>query len=317
MSSATMRTFLTGLVDYAGLFPPAGLSMAEAVAEFARQRQTGDRYALARFVLPISRLAEFSEAAGKHLAHGHVAADKAAPDAWGLSVLLDVPLDQGLAAIDRFNDDHAAGDGHTHKHAHSAVIDTIEIKVQTPEIIEKAIDRLPEDLFPFFEVPTDGDFRSFATALAGTGYGAKLRTGGVTPELIPPVELVAEFVSVMAQAEVPIKCTAGLHHPIRGEYALTYKPDSPRAVMHGFVNVFMAAAMAKALEADARTLASILRETDLSAFAFDDGSAGWRSLKLTDEQLREAREVFAICFGSCSFAEPMADLRKVGRLAAV
>ena len=36
----------------------------------------------------------------------------------------------------------------------------------------------------------------------------------------------------------------GLHHPIRAERALTYAPDSPRATMHGFLNVFAAAAFA-------------------------------------------------------------------------
>ena len=34
----------------------------------------------------------------------------------------------------------------------------------------------------------------------------------------------------------------GLHHPVRGEYPLTYAPDAPRGVMHGFLNVFLAAA---------------------------------------------------------------------------
>lgn len=313
----SLRALLTGLIDYAGLFPPSALSMKDAVAEYAKQRRSREAYALARFIVPISRLAEFSEAASSHLANGTVPSNVAAPEPWGLSVLLDVAFDEGLRTIDEFNESHAAGDGHTHKHAHSAIIDTIEIKVQTPEIIEKAIDKLPEDLFPFFELPVDGDFRSFATALAGTGYGAKLRTGGVVPEMIPTPERVAEFLVTMAQADVPVKCTAGLHHPFRSEQALTYKPDSPRAVMHGFVNVFFAAAAARALEADIRTVTNILKETSPEAFTFDDAGASWRTLKLTSEQLRNAREEFAICFGSCSFAEPVADLKTLGHAVAV
>jgi len=312
MAHETLRTFLHGLIDYAGLFPPAGLAMNAAVGEFARQRRSAQAYALARFITPISRLDEFAEALAPHLRHDAVPGDEPAPEAWGISVLLDVPFEQGLRAIESFNKGHAAGDGHTHKHAHSAVIDTIEIKVQTPEIIDKAIDKLPEDLFPFFEIPPEGDFRSFATALAGTGYGAKLRTGGVAPEMIPTPERVGEFLHVFNQAEVPIKCTAGLHHPVRGEQRLTYKPDSPTAVMHGFINVFFAAAAAHALEVERGVLVSILKETTPEAFALDDSGISWRSLKISTEQLGEAREVFAICFGSCSFAEPIDDLAKLG-----
>ncbi len=299
---------MNGLIDYAGLFPPASLSMAKAVRQFAQHRRGKQAFALARFICPLTRLDEWSEAARAHLSSGHVPASEAAPDPWGLSVLLDVPLDQALASIERFNEAHAAGEGGSHKHAHTAVIDTVEIKVQTPEVIEKAMDKLPEDLFPFFEVPADGDFRSFAAALAGTGFGAKLRTGGVVAEAIPSCERVAEFLEVFAAAEVPIKCTAGLHHPVRGEQRLTYQDNSPRAVMHGFLNVFMGAAFVHALQADRQTVLNVLRETDPGAFHFDDASAGWRSLRLTVQQLEEAREVFAICFGSCSFEEPTTEV---------
>lgn len=314
MANAPIRTFLTGLVDYAGLFPPAQLPMDKAVAEYARHRASPHAYGMARFIVPLSRLNEWSQAAQKHLSNGHVPGHLAAPAAWGLSVLLDGPLDEGLRQIERFNESHAAGDGHSHKHAHSAVIDTIEVKIQTPEIIDVAAEKLPEDLFPFFEVPHDADFRAFATALAGTGFGAKLRTGGVTPELFPSCERVADFIMTFCQAEVPIKCTAGLHHPFRSVQKLTYAADSASHMMHGFVNVFFAAAACRAVEANKQTLLQILNETDPGAFKFDAIGISWRSLKLTTQQIEEAREGFAICFGSCSFDDPINDLSKHGLL---
>jgi len=307
-----MKVLLNGLIDYAGLFPPAQLSMADAVAEFARQRRSPHAFALARFICPLTRIDEWTAAAANHLATEKPPADQPAPDAWGLSVLLDGPLDAALAAIERFNDHHALGA--QHKHAHSAVIDTIEIKVQTPEIIDKAINLLPEDLFPFFEVPPDADFRGFAAALAGTGFGAKLRTGGVVPQAIPTCERVADFLITFGQADVPIKCTAGLHHPIRGEYALTYAPDSPRGVMHGFLNVFLAAAMVRAGRTDRVKLIALLSETTPQAFNLGPSSAAWRDLRIDLDQLAEAREEFAICFGSCSFREPIAELTALGQL---
>lgn len=312
MPSTALNTFLHGLVDYAGLFPPSQLPMDKAVAEFARLRKGSHASGLARFIVPLSRLDEWSEAARPYLLNGCVPCDKAAPTPWGLSVLLDGPLDAGLAQIERFNQAHEAGDGHTHKHAHSAVIDTIEVKIQTPEIIEVAQEKLPEDLFPFFECPADGDFRSFATALAGTGFGAKLRTGGVTPEMFPSCERIADFLITFNAAEVPIKCTAGLHHPVRSVQKLTYKPDSATHTMHGFLNVFFAAAFVRAINADRDTVIKVLNETSASAFKFDEGSIAWRDLRLTTHQLEEVREDFAICFGSCSYDEPIEDMKKLG-----
>ncbi|HYD01490.1 MAG TPA: hypothetical protein VEB22_09715 [Phycisphaerales bacterium] len=312
MAATALNTFLHGLVDYAGLFPPSQLPMEKAVAEFARLKKSSHAAGVARFIVPLSRLDEWSEAARPYLLNGCVPDNQPAPAPWGLSVLLDGPLEEGLRQIERFNRSHEAGDGHTHKHAHTAVIDTIEVKIQTPEIIDVAQEKLPEDLFPFFEVPVDGDFRSFATALAGTGFGAKLRTGGVTPELFPSTERVAEFLITFNAADVPIKCTAGLHHPVRSVQKLTYKPDSPSHMMHGFLNVFFAAAFVRAANADKETILRILNETSPNAFRFEEGAIAWRDLRLTTHQLEEAREDFAICFGSCSFDEPIEDLKKLG-----
>src|SRR5512141_363943 len=59
----SLRTFLTGIIDYAGLFPPASLPMAAATANFAEYLAGPDRDLLGRFVVPASRLSELSDAA--------------------------------------------------------------------------------------------------------------------------------------------------------------------------------------------------------------------------------------------------------------
>ncbi len=142
------------------------------------------------------------------------------------------------------------------------------------------------------------------------GCFAKIRTGSVKPEGIPSVEEVATFIIACAELKLPFKATAGLHHPIRAEYALTYETDSPRAVMHGFLNVFLAAAFAWAGD---RNLVPILSETDPKAFWFDE-QAHWRDRSLTVAQLQAARQQFIHGFGSCSFTEPIDDLKKWGWL---
>src|SRR5438445_4872946 len=76
------------------------------------------------------------------------------------------------------------------------------------------------------------------------GCFAKLRTGGVKSEMIPAVQDVAAFIVACAARRLPFKVTAGLHHPVRKVQPLTYDADAPRAVLHGFLNVFLAAAFA-------------------------------------------------------------------------
>jgi hypothetical protein len=132
----------------------------------------------------------------------------------------------------------------------------------------------------------------------------------VKPESIPAVEDVAAFIVACAERRLPFKATAGLHHPIRALHALTYDSDAPRAIMHGFVNVFLAAAFAWHGE---RKIEPILAETDANAFHFDE-RARWRDKSLDANQIREARQQFAHSAGSCSFDEPVHDLEALGLL---
>lgn len=147
-------------------------------------------------------------------------------------------------------------------------------------------------------------------ALKKAGAFAKLRTGGITPDAIPSVEGLADSIVACAERRLPFKATAGLHHPIRSVQRLTYEPDACSAMMHGFVNVFLAAAFAWHGE---RQIQPILDETDASAFRFDD-RAQWRGRSLSSDEVTEARRGFAHSFGSCSFEEPIEDLRTLGWL---
>jgi hypothetical protein len=142
------------------------------------------------------------------------------------------------------------------------------------------------------------------------GCFAKVRTGGVKPEAIPSVADVADFIRVCVARRLAFKATAGLHHPVRAEYPLTYEPDAPRALMHGFLNVFLAAAFAWHGTHD---IEPILAEMDPTAFRFDD-RAHWRDRSLDAAQIRDARTNFAHAFGSCSFDEPVRDLEALGLL---
>jgi len=149
--------------------------------------------------------------------------------------------------------------------------------------------------------------------ISGGGF-AKLRAGGLTPDAIPPSDEIADFLCAAVARRIPFKATAGLHHPIRSERPLTYAPDSPRAVMHGFVNVFLAASFAWH-GMDCAALTDLLNETDPENFRFLDGAVRWRGQTLSTAQVAGARREFAHSFGSCSFEEPVTDLRQLGWLA--
>lgn len=158
----------------------------------------------------------------------------------------------------------------------------------------------------YCEVPLDQ-----LDAVKVAGCAAKLRTGGVKPEAIPSVAAVSEFIAACAERRLPFKATAGLHHPVRAPQALTYDADPPRAVLHGFLNLFLAAAFAWHGECD--LIAGILAETEPAAFRFNE-RAHWRDRSLSAEQVRAARRDFVHAFGSCSFDEPVRDLETLGLL---
>ncbi len=148
------------------------------------------------------------------------------------------------------------------------------------------------------------------TELREASAFAKIRTGGIVPEAIPSLERVADFIVQCAELHLPFKATAGLHHPVRGRYSLTYGPGAPTAVMHGFLNVFLAAAFAWRGQ---REICALLAETDPAAFRFDE-SAHWRDWSLGAEEVSNARRSFAHSFGSCSFEEPVGSLQDLGWL---
>lgn len=318
-----VRTLMQGVIDYAGLFPPSRLAMGDAVSNHARALRSEHADFLGRFVCPASRLEELSRDGavlmpGTYATSGYREhADHTEP--WRVSAVVTGELGEQLERIYAFNerhDDESNG---------RAMVDTIEMRVREPAEIDAALTVLPEMIGAAFEIPHDtvveGDPRGLVAALAGSGTLAKIRCGGVEPSMIPPAASVARFILACAGAGVAFKCTAGLHHPIRAEHALTYEDDAPRAVMHGFVNVLVAACAAQDRDGPGGALLTrILDETDPGAFAFRDDSISWRDaegdlgIEIDEPLLAHTRESFCTSIGSCSIDEPIEDLGSLGLL---
>lgn len=253
----SLRVLLEGLVDYAGLFPPAALPLDKAVANYQSYRQGEFAWALGRFVVPAAKLK-------------------------------DVPANLPTAVLAEPGD--------------APPSDVLEIKAASAGDVAKiAAARGSRTIY------VESADQSLLPEIKRQGLRAKIRTGGTTPEAFPATESVADFIRTCAVLKLPFKATAGLHHPLRCRKPLTYEPDARIGAMHGFLNVFLSAAMPQ-------YAAKILVEENPRAFAFDDGGVWWRDCRVTIAELARVRSDLAISFGSCSFEEPINDLKELGWL---
>lgn len=298
-----IRTLLAESIDYAGLFPPAGLDMATAVENYARYGREPAAWALGRFVVPVARLGEFEAAAERSFPVSPTA------HSGRLALLAGPDLARDLERATEFN--HRQ----TQPGAPALLADTIEIKASSVSGIEDIMHRVPGSLQAYVEVPIDRDPRDLLAALHRLGGRAKVRTGGVTREAFPTTGDLLRFLRDCVQANLPFKATAGLHHPLRAEYRLTYDADSPAGTMFGFLNLFLATAFLRAGMEETDT-ARLLEEESPEALQFDEVGVSWEGHRLDLEALRDARRLGVVSFGSCSFTEPIGELEALHLLGA-
>lgn len=302
--SRAIAALMHELIDYAGLFPPAAHTMAEASSRYARYRLSPHAPALGRFVVPAARLVEWEQA----VTALSPAQRNYAP--WRLTALAAPPCRREIPAIVSFNERSADG------HEFSAHVDSIEVNVTTPEEVREVAAVAPDGLRVFFECPVTDRLDPLLDAVAAAGASAKIRTGGIVPDAIAPPAAVARFVAACAAQDVAFKATAGLHHPVRAVHPLTYESGAPRVAMNGFLNVFVAAVLARQHHLDASQVLPVLEETAPEAFVFSDSGLAWRDVAVTTTEVLDARR-FALSFGSCSFDEPIRDLIALGLLSPV
>lgn len=290
------RALLSGSVDYAGLFPPAGLDMAGAVGRYLAYRSGPHGWMLGRFVVPASRLDQLQQAVEAATAADPRREPLPVSALARAGVVEDADRIQSLAA--------QGGRG-------AAQISTLELSgVAAPEGVDAALRLLPAGLPVFIELPHDAG-EAYFHAVRAAGARAKIRSGGVTASAIPATQDLARLLVRCHAARLAFKATAGLHHAVRSVHRLTYEPDSPTAVLHGFLNVFLSAALLRCGRISTSDVAHVLEETSAEAFHIGPAAAAWRDSSLGAEELRAARE-FACSFGSCSFEEPVADLQALG-----
>ncbi len=287
-----LPALLEGLIDYAGLFPPTSLDMQTAVRNYSAYRASNEAWMLGRFVVPAQRLAEFSSAFAETCCDERVTP-------WLLSVLSTGDAAEDTRLISAFSEG-------------AAFLDAIELKGDNGAQVEAQLASVPPDMAAYVEIAAQ-QREEILPVLKKSTARAKIRTGGVTDDLIPSPQEVADFLVACAKAKVPFKATAGLHHPLRSMQRLTYDENSATAIMHGFVNVFVAAMIAYQ-GASTEEVIDVLNEQSSTAFQWEKNTLKWRNYRLSTKQIKAARQNFAISFGSCSFTEPVDDLKTLGWL---
>lgn len=282
--SNAIQVILEGLIDYAGLYPPAGLNMRSAVANYRTYRNGKHRNVLGRFIFDASRMDELIDTAG------------------GLMDLrLSLILSQSTH-IDELPKLLGAG----------VPIESVECKAASPGEIEQVGQSLPPGIEAYFEIPVEPIQSDVLRAILTAGARVKLRMGGVVIQAFPSSTAVARMLAALIASDLAFKATAGLHHPIRSVHPFTYAEGSAAGFMHGFVNLLCAAALIQS-GADVAEAERVLEEQEADAWSLSPQSLSWRNYVWSREDLSATRERF-VSFGSCSFEEPMHDLEALGWL---
>lgn len=286
---SALSAFLDSLIDYAGLFPPAKLPMVEAVRNHASYLRSSQAPFLGRFIVPSARLTEF-ESAYEQLS-------PAEKSGWRLSLLGGPDAKLDATSLAAFNLRHAG-----------ARIDAVEAKASHPAEIAALSAAFPPSLEMWIEIPHQADPTGLLLAIKSAGRGAKIRTGGVTADAFPSAADIARFLAGCHAVGVACKATAGLHHPMRGDYRLTYEPGSASGTMFGFLNVFLAAALLHSGGAESEA-AALLADRDATNFSCTSEALGWRDHRFSSTQLTSTRRALCRSYGSCSFTEPLEGLQ--------
>lgn len=302
-----VRAAFAGLIDYAGLFPPAQLPMDGALAEYACARDGAAAWMLGRFIVPVSRAAEAVESLGR-LGHAplpvSLIADAAAePRQWFDSIQA---IASEIARLRATRTELQVGAIEVALAPLASARETFDAPIaQLGVLLDRAGLR---DLPIYVEVPSDAHERGLLEgamrALARARLRAKLRCGGIVAHAFPAAGAVADFVGAAARERVAFKATAGLHHPVRHVDGVT------GFVHHGFLNLLAAAAFASRVAAN--VLSEIVAEEDPNAFSFSETTFGWREERASLEAIAATRADAFAGYGSCSFVEPVDDLTALG-----
>jgi hypothetical protein len=302
--SASLRAFLDQAIDYAGMFPPCALALEPALQNQASYVRSSEAWMLNGFVLSIEQFDETRQFLGEFDPQRPLRVAALGLKTTKAAAFLD-GLRKAATAIRSFSTSDIG------------LVSVNHLEMFLPDDVDsaslKGSSTIVGELPVFWEARPERAEQTVAL-IAGHNsdadtatFGYKLRTGGVTADAFPTSAQIARALVTAATRQLPIKFTAGLHHPIR------QFRDEVKTKMHGFLNVLGAAVLAAEHQWDTDQAVMMLEDDDPRSFSFTDDFFAWRDWKINTERLQYRRK-FVKSFGSCSFEEPRDDLRALGFL---
>ena len=320
-----LKSLTKGLIDYAGLFPPASLDMENSYKNFLEYSKMDEGFMLGKFICPASRLNELTDEIAKYKYKKE--------SRFQISVLGTSGKDYD-DFFNNFYSDVRMILEFNKKNPLNFITNTFEVKLPAEFADPAHRERLKEmigyvnfiledemnyemnvyyESFPnkddvFLNIFTDAlkEYNTSKTDKGKVKAGIKLRTGGVEAKAFPTSEEIASVLKAAHDKQIPFKATAGLHHPIK-KFNDTVKTD-----MHGFINVFSAGLLLFGNDLTKEDLVNIINEKHPENFIFTDNQFKWKEYEVSNPTIQRGRENFMTSYGSCSFDEPRDDLRVLG-----
>lgn len=276
-----------GLIDDAAMFPPGNAPVAEAVAAHLEHRQEWYAPMIGPLVVPDTALRQVMRAEPVEVR------DEALRQAQGtLNVsVINTGGAGGLLALARreIPGVHVVA-------VESALRDLDDLAGNAARVVSAAAE-LDEEITVFVEIPYAPGWERAVEEVEAAGLFGKIRTGSPDNSGTPAYAQLAEQLSVLVEADLPFKATAGLHHA-----QLVAGPQSDRPTQHGFLNL-MATVDALVEGASVVEAAEALRLTDPARInAWDEATAA------------RVRRRFR-SFGCCGVLDPVRDLVALGLVA--
>jgi hypothetical protein len=315
----SLKYLTEGLIDYAGMFPPASLDIQTAFNNYLEYLKGPYRWMLGRFVCSVNKLGELSQLIKSQ---GIVPSEKIKISILGNSgensVRFINAVKEDVSNIRNFNNEY------------NTICDLGVFEVPLPADTSKEPDAfrirgIINDVSDLFEGSFQETFKFFyeykplpslpmiIKALwyhnkGNRNAGYKLRTGGEDESAFPGSEQVALAIKTCREYEVVLKLTAGLHHPFR-HYDETFKTK-----MHGFLNVFSAGIIEHCHNTTEEALAEIIGDEESGDFKYSENSLRWKNFFILASEVERGRKELMTSIGSCSFDEPINDLKKMNLL---
>lgn len=296
---------MSGLIDYAGLFPPADLNLKSSINNYSNYIRGSRNWMMSKFILPSSKISGLNDNLMKHFNS-------------------DFPLNLSLISSDFYLDkveltslmDNFPGivfctgvESRIHE------INQFESLYEKNRIVCSEFDR---PIQTFYEIERNSNWENEVKQIVKQlsdlnknyrlNHGFKLRCGGVEKNHFPSSQECAIAINLCRDYNVAMKFTAGLHHPMR------HFSESVGTRMYGFFNIFIGGMMSYKFQLNIESLLEILEDENANHFQFSDNGVSWKNFDLSQQELQKLRSEAFISYGSCSFEEPCEDLKNLGLL---